>query len=157
MTNLFSPAPPVIDDFNGKYRFLSNFSEDGFRAVHLPLGEKWWPTNEHYYQAMKTLSEWEAYDIWNVETPGEAKKMGRKVLLRKDWEEIKILVMRKGLELKFELGSELAKKLLATGDAMLIEGNNWGDSWWGVCRGKGRNWLGHLLMARRAELRAHEI
>ena len=56
---------------------------------------------------------------------------------------------------KFDKG-ELALALKYTGDAELIEGNNWGDTFWGVCNGVGENHLGKLLMARRAQLRGNE-
>ena len=55
---------------------------------------------------------------------------------------------------KFKPGSELAGKLLNTGDAELVEGNHWGDRYWGVCDGEGQNKLGKLLMQVRGELRA---
>ena len=62
-------------------------------------------------------------------------------------------VMRGLLARKFAPGTELAARLLATGDAQLVEGNTWGDRFWGVCRGQGRNQLGQLLMERRDQLR----
>lgn len=86
-------------------------------------------------------------------TPLAAKRTGRVVLLRADWEEVKVEVMRAVLKAKFS-DPELADALLATNDAELIEGNWWGDKFWGVCRGVGKNKLGQLLMQLRAELRA---
>jgi predicted NAD-dependent protein-ADP-ribosyltransferase YbiA (DUF1768 family) len=79
---------------------------------------------------------------------GEA---GQKVTLRKDWEGVKIQVMRDVLRLKFA-NPGLRDRLLETGDRELIEGNTWGDTFWGVCRGSGKNWLGQLLMELRGEL-----
>jgi predicted NAD-dependent protein-ADP-ribosyltransferase YbiA (DUF1768 family) len=57
---------------------------------------------------------------------------------------------------KFHPAREEAQMLLDTGDAQLVEGTYWHDQVWGVdiTTGIGRNWLGTLLMARRAELRA---
>lgn len=73
--------------------------------------------------------------------------------MREDWEAIKIDVMRYCLQEKFSAGSDLAAKLIATGDCELVEGNTWGDVFWGVCRGTGENRLGRLLMERREELK----
>ena len=79
------------------------------------------------------------------------KKMGRSVSLRPDWEDIKDDVMLEGLYRKFT-NDELAEWLLDTGDEELVEGNWWGDRYWGVCNGIGQNKLGKLLMKVREEL-----
>jgi len=47
----------------------------------------------------------------------------------------------------------LRAMLLATEDAVLVEGNTWNDTFWGVCRGRGENWLGRILMQVREECR----
>ena len=89
-------------------------------------------------------------------TPAEAKKLGRKVSLREDWDDCKVDVMREILLLKFcsptEESKMLAKKLVSTGDAELIEGNYWHDTFWGICNGEGENHLGKLLMEIREML-----
>jgi predicted NAD-dependent protein-ADP-ribosyltransferase YbiA (DUF1768 family) len=59
--------------------------------------------------------------------------------------------MRQVLVRKFS-HPELRAALLSTGDALLVEGNHWGDIFWGVCRGEGENWLGRLLMALRGQM-----
>jgi ribA/ribD-fused uncharacterized protein len=84
-------------------------------------------------------------------TAAIAKKLGQSCKLIGDWEDLKIVIMRELLFLKFALPS-LRASLLETGDADLIEGNTWGDTFWGVCRGRGQNWLGKLLMEVRAEI-----
>lgn len=137
-----------IDSFTGQWRFLSNFYPSSFEASGYP-----WTTVEHYYQAMKSIDPKHREAVCLTETPGEAKRLGRHCELRPDWEEIKIRVMRAGLLMKFAPMTVLTVLLLNTCDRYLIEGNTWGDSFWGVCDGQGENWLGHLLMARRAELR----
>ena len=81
--------------------------------------------------------------------PGDAKRLGRQVALRPGWDDLRVEVMRGLLARKFAPGTDLAPRLLATGDAQLVEGNTWGDRFWGVCRGQGRNQLGQLLMERR--------
>lgn len=73
--------------------------------------------------------------------------------MRSDWEEVKLGVMEGLLREKFS-DPELRRKLLATGERELVEGNDWGDSFWGVCAGRGKNHLGRLLMKLREELRA---
>jgi ribA/ribD-fused uncharacterized protein len=137
----------VIDSFSGKYRFLSNF---WYAPRHLD-GELA-PTAEHAFQAQKTVDPVERARILAAETPGDAKKLGRRCTLRSDWERVKLSEMRRILEVKFDYGTDTAMRLIGTGDALLVEGNTWGDTFWGVSRGNGENWLGHLLMARRAEL-----
>lgn len=87
----------------------------------------------------------------------EAKKLGRKVPLRKDWEIIKLGVMMKIVQAKFEQHPELAEKLLQTDTAYLEEGNTWGDRVWGTVDGKGANNLGRILMQVREILRERQI
>jgi ribA/ribD-fused uncharacterized protein len=87
-----------------------------------------------------------------LSTAGHAKRAGRKLKLRKDWDEIKLTVMEEVLKMKFLGNQKLAQKLIDTGDAVLIEGNWWNDTYWGVCNDKGENHLGQLLMKIRKEL-----
>lgn len=142
----------MICEFEGKYAFLSNF----FPSSILYEGIVY-PTNEHFFQAMKTLNQEERKKIAAADTPGKAKRLGRHVQLRADWEQIKVDVMRTGLMLKFT-DAELAQKLIDTGDEELIEGNWWHDNTWGSCfcsdciNKPGRNLLGMLLMELRKEL-----
>lgn len=118
------------------------------------LGGAWWASVEHYYQAMKSTHPGVREEIRQAETPGIAKRMGRGITLRDDWEAVKIPVMRQGLSRKFTVDTSDGVWLLGTGDALLVEGNTWKDTFWGVDDELGgQNWLGHLLMARRAELR----
>lgn len=136
-----------IDSFSGEHRFLSNFwySEVAFANML-------YPTNEHAFQAAKTNSQMERYEILTAESPGKAKLLGRSVTLRDDWEFIKLHVMLNLNRQKFQFNNDLKAKLLATGDAELIEGNHWGDKYWGVCAGEGTNYLGRILMCVRGEL-----
>ena len=142
----------MIVEFDGDYAFLSNFYPSTIYHDGIT-----YPTNEHFFQAMKTLDISERKAIAAAETPGLAKRMGRNVKLRSDWEKIKVDVMRLGLILKFT-DAELAEKLIATGDVELVEGNWWHDNTWGNChctacsRKGGRNLLGMLLMELRTNL-----
>lgn len=142
----------MIVEFDGQYDFLSNFYHSPF--AHDGIA---YPTNEHFFQAMKTLDIDERKKIAAAETPGLAKRMGRNVQLRSDWEKVKVYYMELGLRLKFA-NKTLAEKLIATGDEELVEGNWWHDNTWGNChcpqcsRVGGRNLLGMLLMELRKEL-----
>ena len=146
----------MIVEFDGDYAFLSNFYPSTIYHDGIT-----YPTNEHFFQAMKTLDIDERKAIAAAETPGQAKRMGRNVKLRPDWEKIKVDVMRLGLILKFT-DAELAEKLIATGDEELVEGNWWHDQTWGSCfcadhcRTPGRNLLGMLLMELRKDLQHNQ-
>jgi hypothetical protein len=138
----------VIDSFTtaAGYGFLSNF-----HPSTIYVNGKSYPTVEHAIQAHKTLDETSHDLIRRAKTPGEAKKLGRAVILRPDWEEVKVDLMRDFVRKKFE-NPFLRPLLVATGDAELIEGNTWNDRFWGVCRGSGLNWLGKILMEIRGEI-----
>jgi ribA/ribD-fused uncharacterized protein len=143
-----SDAPDVIDSFSGPYQFLSNF----YPSRVAFMGDLY-PTVEHAYQAGKTDNDAERMAIRKAGTPHRAKKLGRQFKMRKDWEEIKEGHMRYLLRQKFMPGTTLAKWLLDTGDKQLIEGNTWGDMYWGICKGVGLNRLGIILMEIRGALR----
>jgi ribA/ribD-fused uncharacterized protein len=137
----------TIDSFSGSYRFLSNFW-----LIPIRLGGVVYPSTEHAYQAAKTLDNEARAAIAAEPSPGRAKRLGSAVALRDDWEAIKVDVMLACLRQKFSR-PDLREKLLSTGDTVLVEGNHWGDTFWGVCRGVGENTLGRLLMQVRDELR----
>lgn len=145
-----------IRSFRGKAAFLSNF-----HPCNVRFGGHEYPTVEHAYQAAKTTDEeWRAR-IAAAETPGEAKKLGRKAPPRQDWLTAKVDVMRQLVAQKFSwlLNHDLARALWETGDAEIAEGNKWHDNEWGdcscaKCKGKpGKNLLGNMLMEIRAHLR----
>lgn len=137
----------VVDRFIGQYSWLSNFH---FSPITTPTCTI--STVEHGYQAAKATNKVDFLKIIAAPTPGAAKRLGKTIKIRKDWESIKIGVMLELLRLKF-VDPTLRQLLLDTGDAKLIEGNWWGDKFWGVCNGEGRNMLGTLLMNVREELR----
>ena len=138
--------------FNGEYAFLSNFYES--KIVYKGIT---FPTVEHAFQAAKSLSEEEQAAISIAKTPSIAKRLGRKVLLRPDWEEIKEKVMYECVKEKFK-NPVLRIKLLNTYPAELIEGNVWHDNYWGNCSCEkcknieGKNNLGKILMKVRNEI-----
>ncbi len=134
-----------IDSFSGPYRFLSNFY-----PVRVSLDGVEHRSVEHAYEAAKTLSPMGRELIRTAPSAAAAKRLGKEVALRPDWPAVKRAVMLDLLRQKFS-HKPLQELLLATGDTELVEGNHWGDEYWGVCQGKGLNWLGRLLMQVRDE------
>lgn len=144
----------TIKEFQGPYRFLSNFYE-GLYPIR--VGDFDFKTAEHFYQALKTDDLTEAKKIEECATPGEAKRMGKTLTLRQDWEVVKDRAMEIVVSRKFLSDPELMPLLLRTGDAMLVEGNSWHDNYWGACScvhcdGKEKyNMLGQILMRLRKD------
>jgi ribA/ribD-fused uncharacterized protein len=147
--------PHSIDEFKGETYWLSNFYSHPFDLDGIT-----YPSGEHAFHAYKTddLNDGFRERIAAAATPGLAKKMGRSVNLRADWEDIKRDVMSDVVQARFADGA-LRKKLLDTGDALLIEGTQWHDNEWGSCvcekhrAWAGKNWLGKALMVERANIR----
>lgn len=140
----------MINNFSGQYFFLSNFY-----SVPVTFDGITYQNTEAAFQAQKTpdISERKKFADLN---PSEAKRKGRHVFLRSDWEEVKYDIMYEVCKAKFEQNPDLAQQLLDTGDEELIEGNTWGDKTWGMVDGKGKNYLGKILMKVRDELRKTE-
>ena len=138
----------MIKGFKGKYRWLSNFPDceviqDGWH----------WRSPEYAYQAAKTLNPCAKLLIALAKTPGEAKKLGRKLEVREDWEDVKLRIMEDLQRQKYNQ-EPWRTKLLETGDAYIEETNTWNDTFWGVCNGVGENHLGKIIMKIRDEMKA---
>lgn len=168
----------MINLFKDTYRWLSNFYLSPVKYEGI-----WFPCSENAYQAKKSshLSNEEiaryigaenmvkyqlsldmknlGYYYFSKIKPSEAKKMGKTIPARPDWETIKVDVMKDIIRLKFTQSSKLKTRLLATGDEELVEGNLWHDNFWGNCTCskcrsiKGTNMLGKILMEVREELK----
>lgn len=138
--------PKVIDSFSGKYRFLSNFYDSP-----VVMGGREYRTVEHAFQAAKTRRRSMRRRIAAASKPADAKRLGRSVKLRDDWDEYRLVIMEKLLRRKFS-DPTLRQMLVGTGQARLVEGNTWHDTFWGVCDGMGKNHLGKLLMNIREEV-----
>lgn len=135
----------MINSFTGEYRFLSNF----YPCTIKYEGEIY-PSTENAYQAAKTLDKDERKKFRAI-SAGQAKALGQKIVKQDDWDFIKTEVMFDLVEQKFSQG-KLKELLLMTENQELIEGNTWGDTFWGVCKGEGQNMLGKILMLVRADL-----
>lgn len=139
----------MIREFRDDHYFLSNFYEREMTYLSRYVAA----TGEHLFQMLKTTDEAERRNVLSAPTPNAAKFAGRRVTMRPDWDQIRLTAMQEVLTSKFS-HPDLAAKLVATGDAELIEGNYWNDTFWGVNlrTGDGQNWLGRLLMLQRAQL-----
>ena len=133
-----------IKGFFGEYRFLSNFW-----PCQIVYKGFTFQSSEALFMAHKSGLEEDFEKFSKFIKPGDAKRAGKQVQLRSDWDQIKFDVMEKVLRLKFEQNPDLMEKLLATGDTYLEETNHWKDLCWGVCEGLGENNLGKLLMRLR--------
>lgn len=137
----------TISDFRGDHDFLSNFY-----PAEIVFEGGTYPTVEHAFQAAKTPDYALRRKIRDAKSPSAAKAMGRKLKRRADWFSVSLAIMEDLVRYKFTHHADLRDKLIATGDAHLIEGNNWGDEFYGcVWDGKtsswrGENHLGRILM-----------
>ncbi len=152
-----------INSFRGRFVFLSNFYP--CKIEHKGIT---YPSVEHYYVALKVTGMqfidgvyYTAADfrelIAKVQDAGDAKRIGKIVKVRSDWDEKKLGFMEWGIREKFK-DHKLSEDLLSTGEMELIEGNNWHDNFWGSCSclkcgNRGENNLGKILMKVRFELK----
>lgn len=137
-----------ITEFNHEFRFLSNFW-----PAPLELDNIFYPTAEHAYVAYKTTDVQLRVQISEIETPGKVKRFGRDMELREDWDTVKLAVMTRIVTAKFEQNPDLMPLLMKTAPRTLIEGNSWGDTFWGESPiGTGKNNLGKILMAIRDDI-----
>lgn len=132
------------------YGFMSNFYRSPITVDGLV-----YPTTEHYFQAWKFLDSNIREMIRLCGTPMQAAKEGRRrdLPLRQDWESVKVSVMKYALIEKFKQHPNLAKKLLDTGDAILVEKTTNDYEWGCGTKGNGKNLLGILLMEIRSSLK----
>lgn len=134
----------MITSFSGDHRFLSNFwmHPVSFEGIQFP-------SNEHAYVAAKTLDLSIRRKILDIAEPGKVKRFGDTIELRPGWKEIKVPIMHNLIKQKFS-DATLRELLAQTAPHELIEGNTWGDTFWGECPiGVGKNMLGKLLMLER--------
>lgn len=141
-----------ITTFRGEYQFLSNFypcniNYDGLMFTSV----------EAAFQSAKCAEREDRLQFQHLD-PVKAKKLGRRVRLRSDWEQVKLPILKDLVSQKFTNNPELAAGLLATGGALLAEGNTWHDNYYGDCTCDrcrdipGGNHLGMILMELRGAL-----
>lgn len=143
-----TPKPRTEQGFKVEpYQFLSNFAPCTVTMYGVE-----YPSVEHAYQASKCAYPSDRQLFLNI-TAGQAKRLGRQVAVRPDFDQVKLTFMETLLRRKFsDANPELKRQLIATGDIELVEVNHWNDTFWGECNGIGENHLGKLLMFIRAEL-----
>lgn len=131
----------MIREFKGEYRWLSNFA-----PCKIMLDGEEYDSVENAYQASKTLNHNERLKFKNI-TPGQAKRLGRKITIRDDWSKVKLSNMYSLLIQKYA-NPPYKNMLIETGYIRIEEGNLWNDTFWGVCleTGKGQNNLGKMIM-----------
>lgn len=140
-----------IRQFRDEYFFLSNFY-----PCPVTYEDLTYCNAEAAFQAAKCVHEADRKQFAEL-SPTQARSLGRRIQLRKDWEQVKVSVMREVVTAKFTQNPELQERLLATEDAYLEEGNTWGDRCWGTMNGVGANLLGQILMELREEFRQKEL
>lgn len=144
------------------YYVLSNFSAFPIHWRHLCF-----PTVEHAYHWEKFADGGCPAGAGVIEyklrqqdlSAHDAFKLAQenKHLRRSDWEEVKVGIMQALLRAKVEQHEYVRRKLLATGYRELVE-NSWRDDFWGWGpKRDGKNVLGRLWMAVRAELRGEPV
>ena len=148
--NVYEIKENAITLFKGKdFSFLSNMYS---YKVEFEYNGLTFNSVESAYQAQKDPSKADRFS--RCKRPDMAKRMGSNLKnIRSDWEEVKEEIMRELVFIKFSQNERLKERLLNTGDVQLVEGNTWGDTYWGVCNGVGLNKLGEILMEVREELR----
>lgn len=137
-----------ITSFSGSFRFLSNFYP--CKVVYEGIE---YPSSEHAYVAAKTDNQLQKLAISEIPSTSDVKRFGRQIKLKDNWDNIKISIMKNIVEAKFDQNPDLMKLLQETRNYELIEGNNWGDRFWGQSPlGNGRNELGKILMSVRDDI-----
>lgn len=137
------------------YSVGDDFGEfSNFAPYEIFLGKKRWPTSEHYFQAQKFVDAKDREQVRRAKTPMIAARIGRdrKRKIRRDWNSVRVSVMREAVLAKFTQHEDLRELLLSTGDAKIVEHTD-NDSFWGDGGdGSGENWLGRILMELRSSL-----
>lgn len=133
-------------EMRGQYYFLSNFYPCTI-TIDVEGQTLTFQNSEAAFQAFKCPER--AKEFCSLK-PGTAKKLGRKVPIRSDWEDIKLDVMTKVLTVKFS--DPVLRQRLKDCTEYIQEDNTWGDYYWGVCHDYGHNHLGKILMSIRDQL-----
>jgi len=135
------------------YAFLSNFFPTNPAKIEYRHME--FSCVENAYQAAK-FEDVHTRVRFVLISPVEAKRLAKKLPRREEWSSVALTVMSDLVRQKFYKNETLKQLLLDTKDREIIEGNYWGDTYWGVCKGVGENHLGKILMKVRAELQGYD-
>lgn len=144
----------MITSFRDQYNFLSNYY-----IIPIEFNNKIFLSVEHAYHASKALysPDWQTYCL-TEESPSQVKLEAKKRKLYMSPED-KLRYMSQFVKYKFTAHSDMRDRLLSTGNLYIIEGNHWGDEFWGVDKqsGAGTNHLGQILMSVRSYLRGEDF
>lgn len=144
-----------VGSFSGDLEFLSNmykipiyFNESKYDNFQPDF--KVYPSSENLYQALKCKYIKDRELFQNVD-PHKSKRIGRSIEIRSDWDNVRLEAMKLVIDLKFK-NIELAEKLIDLPDDKIIEFNNWGDRFFGICNGEGLDHLGKILRAKKQQI-----
>jgi ribA/ribD-fused uncharacterized protein len=144
--DVFEVTDKHIKGFFEEYRFLSNF-----HVCDIYYDGLLYPSTENAYQAAKH-KDVDVKKKFTLITPAESKKLNRTLQLSPEeiaeFDGTKTMVMGELTYIKYK-DQKLKELLLETGHRYLEETNYWNDTFWGVCNGVGRNYLGRILMTQR--------
>lgn len=148
------PECQVIESFKGDFADFSNFApvQIYYKGINFP-------TVEHAFVASKSNDQLFRFNISQIPAhrAGEAKRRGKRMVLRRDWELVKLKNMKRFLMQKYSY-ERYRRLLISTVDAIIIEGNYWHDNYWGDCKCRkckdipGKNHLGNLIMSVRSNI-----
>ena len=144
--------PKIIN----RYTFPSTKFLTNFYPCTIVYEGQIYPSVEHAYQAAKCNNPSDAAAIRCCLSPRKALELGRKVERKDNWKNIKVSVMKELLRNKF-VSPALARQLIETKNATIMDDKPWGDTFWGSVNGEGKNVLGLLIMEVRDELKAEKL
>lgn len=144
-----------VGSFSGDLEFLSNmykipiyFNESKYDNFQPDF--KVYPSSENLYQALKCKYIKDRELFQNVD-PHKSKRIGKTIEIRSDWDNVRLEAMKLAIDLKFK-NIELGEKLIDLPDGKIIEFNNWGDRFFGICNGEGLDHLGKILRAKKQQI-----
>lgn len=137
--------------YEGKYYSFSNFSSHEV----IFLGKRY-KTAEHCYQSQKFTDAGIKAEIESTPSSFLAKKVSHSHddKKRKDWENVKMDIMKQIITEKVKQYEEIKELLLETGDTEIIDNTPF-DYYWAIGEdGTGKNMIGKILMDIRKEIKS---
>ena len=149
----YTSEPIYFYNKDEKYYEFTNFFPSP-----IELDGREWPTTEHYFQAQKfvgtSLVEVIRQKKWTRDVFEFTHKTDLTCQRRKDWDKVKIHIMKKALMAKFTQHDNLRQLLMDTEGRKLVERSPYDTFWGDGGDDSGKNQLGKLLMEVREELRS---